>query len=611
MVGEIGLVPDHSEQDVYLVKLNAQGGTVWEKEYDRGTNDRGVCVQEWYDEYGLELLGYVIVGGTNYGGSPANLHIIFTLLDGTFLFDRIYSGSQTDIGCFIQQTNYDPVPGFIIAGTTSSYGNGHQMWLFKIDRYNGNHLWDKRFGGLDWDSGYCVREHRDGYAIVGVYHVFGGGEYVYLIETDFLGNDNWTSLYTPPNSSSKGYSMKITSDGGYAITGVSSVGPIDNVLIIKADSDGNEEWMKVIDDRLGKGKCIDLVDSGNGGYIICGRAYSFQETYDFHLIKLGWWLAETNDPSAMSYNGNRHLVRKPNSEELHLVYTSEGKVMYTYSANGGTDWSSPEIIGEGKYPAITIGSDDLPSVTWTDDAGGLWYRRQIQPEEWSDVYHLYNPAVSNLPLNSPPSIAIIPSIPNVVHILVTRSGGIPNGGSKHTVENYSFPITNPGQGTFELIEQVYGPSEPPLRSFPSLTKCDVDNSLHAVWQRVDTICYATRDIGQPWNNWGWQFFDYGRYSAHPFVECYGDSVFVVWQRKEGFYNYEEIYRAANWIYWSPPQFTWHNLSQTPTTKSLYPVNANGPYTVYTDLSTPPINTWWEIFYKIRPGDTPYNISQTP
>jgi hypothetical protein len=123
-----------------------------------------------------------------------------------------------------------------------------------------------------------------------------------------------------------------------------------------------------------------------------------------------------------------------------------------------------------------------------------------------------------------------------------------------------------------------------------------------------TICYATREIGQDWNNWGWQFEDEGLQSAHPFVETYGDSIFVVWQRKEGFYNYEEVYRGARHLAYT---FAWHNLSQTPTTKSLYPVNANGSYTVYTDLSTPPINTWWEIFYKIRPGDTPYNISQTP
>lgn len=60
-----------------------------------------------------------------------------------------------------------------------------------------------------------------------------------------------------------------------------------------------------------------------------------------NLLHKGW----TDDPLALAYNGNRHLVRKPRSGELHLVYTDHDKVIYRYSSNGGTDWTLPEIIG--------------------------------------------------------------------------------------------------------------------------------------------------------------------------------------------------------------------------------------------------------------------------
>lgn len=331
-----------------------------------------------------------------------------------------------------------------------------------------------------------------------------------------------------------------------------------------------------------------------------------------NLLHKGW----TDDPLALAYNGNRHLVRKPNSQELHLIYTDHyydghRKIIYQCSSNGGTDWSLPEIIGNGKYPAIALSSDYLPSVTWTDDDGGLWYRRQIQSGQWSDIYHLYNPGVVGaLRLNSPPSVVIISSqgVIDMVHTLVTRSGGIPNGGPKHTVEDYSFPITQPGWGRFYLIEQVYGALEPPLRSFPSITECDVDNSLHAVWQRSDTICYATKPLNQRWSNWGWQFFSYGLQSAHPFVESYGDSIFVMWQRKEGPSGYEEIYRAYRHL---SGTFHWDNFSLTPLTRSLYPVNANGFFTVFVDLPNPYMNTWYEIYCKTHPAEPSHNISQTP
>ncbi|MCK4250896.1 T9SS type A sorting domain-containing protein [candidate division WOR-3 bacterium] len=331
-----------------------------------------------------------------------------------------------------------------------------------------------------------------------------------------------------------------------------------------------------------------------------------------NLLHKGW----TDDPLALAYNGNRHLVRKPNSQELHLIYTDHyydghRKVIYRYSSNGGNDWSIPEIIGQGKYPSITLSSDYLPSVTWTDENGGLWYRRKISSVQWSDIYHLWNPVgVNPLRLNSPPSIAIHASNPNTVHILVTRTGGPPRD-VNHRVEDYTFTITVPMQGTFVLIEQAHGPHDPPLRTFPSIARCEVNNSLHAVWQRSDTICYATKPREQPWNNWGWQFFEYGLQSAHPFVETYGDSIFVVWQKKEGFYNYEEVYRAARHLGIIPPYFTWQNFSLTSETASLYPVNASGFFTVFVDLPSPHMNTWWEIYYKTRPQEPLYNISRAP
>ncbi len=316
----------------------------------------------------------------------------------------------------------------------------------------------------------------------------------------------------------------------------------------------------------------------------------------------------TDDPLALAYNGNRHLVRKPNSEELYLVYTNEDEIIYRYSSNGGNDWSSPLIIGDGKFPAITLSSDYLPSVSWTDDDGGLWYRRQTGAGQWSDIYHLWNPVgVDPLRLNSPPSIAIHASNPNTVHILVTRTGGPPRD-VNHRVEDYTFTITIPMQGTFVLIEQAHGPHDPPLRTFPSIARCEVNNSLHAVWQRSDTICYATKPRNDPWVNWGPEFELDGLQSAHPFVETYGDSIFVVWQRKEGFYNYEEVYRAARHLSYT---FGWRNFSLTPATKSLYPVNASGFFTVFVDLPSPYMNTWWEIYYKTRPQEPLYNISRAP
>jgi len=318
----------------------------------------------------------------------------------------------------------------------------------------------------------------------------------------------------------------------------------------------------------------------------------------------------TDDPLALAHNGNRHLVRKPNTQELHLVYTDGGKVIHRYSSNGGIDWTLPKISGDGKFPTITLSYDNLPLVAWTDEAGGLWYRRQIAQGVWDVLYHFYNPGLFDPKVNSPPSIAVIPSITNGVdvHIIATLMGEIQVNGVIHTVNDFWFPILQPELVILETVESCEGPMDPLFRSFPSVVRCDIDRSLHLVWVREDTVCYATKSWGQPWDNWGPQFGFDGLQSAHPFVETYGDMVYVVWQYKETPGAPEEVYKG--WRQLAEPSFThWERFTLTPNTASRYPVNASGLFTVYVDSPWPPINGS-EIYYKVHPEDTPINISQT-
>ncbi len=310
--------------------------------------------------------------------------------------------------------------------------------------------------------------------------------------------------------------------------------------------------------------------------------------------------AWSDDPLALAYNGNRHLVRTPNEECLHIVYTNQNAVYYIYSTDGGINWTLPEIIGTGILPAITLDAANLPSVAWTDGEGGLWYRRKIDASTWSDIYHLDDPASSMaLHLNSPPSIAIMGS---TVHILTTRSGLRPRQVCAHRLEDFSFPINDPDQGFFDLIDQKLGPLDPPLVLFPSLARCEVNNSLHAVWQRVDTICYATKPKDCPWVNWGDVFDPEGHQSSHPFVETYGDSVYVVWQNE---YD-EELYKAARHL--QDDFYQWDNFSQTSTLSSVYPTNAFGFFTVYDE--EPTTGYPYDAYYKTSPYSDRINISST-
>jgi len=173
---------------VYLIKTNASGDTLWTRTYGGASADCGYSVQQTSDG------GYIITGYTySFGaGAPdsANVYLIKTDTSGDTLWTRTYSGTGNDYGRSVQQTADG---GYIIAGYTHYFGMGPpdstNVYLIKTDA-SGDTLWTKTYGGTSPDFGYSVQQTADGgYVIAGYTASFGAGDDdVYLIKTDSLGN---------------------------------------------------------------------------------------------------------------------------------------------------------------------------------------------------------------------------------------------------------------------------------------------------------------------------------------------------------------------------------------------------------------------------------------
>jgi hypothetical protein len=235
--------------DVYLIKTNASGDTLWTRIYD-GTNEYfGYSVQQTSDG------GYIIAGGIYYiGPGVDDVYLIKTDSTGDTLWTRTYGGTGNDCGLSVQQTLDG---GYIIVGYTNSFGAGnYDFYLIKTDS-TGDTLWTRTYGGTNEDEGYSVQQTSDGgYIVVGYTASFGTSSAdVYLIKTDSIGDTLWTRTYGG-TSDDEGYSVQQTSDGGYIIAGVTwsyGAGYAD-VYLIKTDENGNA----VVEEMKGGTKSIEV-----------------------------------------------------------------------------------------------------------------------------------------------------------------------------------------------------------------------------------------------------------------------------------------------------------------------------------------------------------------
>ncbi|UCF13276.1 MAG: hypothetical protein JSW06_03185 [Thermoplasmatales archaeon] len=193
------------------------------------------------------------------------------LLPPRMEWDCTYGFQNTDTANSVEQTSDS---GYIFTGKTwhtESYPS--DVWLLKTDN-EGNEIWNKTFHNQYGDIGNYVQQTNDnGYIIIGGNTVSTGGvDDVLLIKTDSEGNEQWNKTFGGPYGDNGAYGQQ-TNDNGYIIVGYThiNVTHLDSqIWVIKTDENGNEHWNRTYGGNHSEWGTF-IQQTNDNGYIILGN----------------------------------------------------------------------------------------------------------------------------------------------------------------------------------------------------------------------------------------------------------------------------------------------------------------------------------------------------
>ncbi len=104
-------------------------------------------------------------------------------------------------------------------------------------------------------------------------------------------------------------------------------------------------------------------DPINNLFAVCGDYGYKSHVLVYHETGAGALYSTTSDATAP--NNGRHLVRDPQTGDLHMVYVSADGVHYAASTDDGESWTV-EDLGPGCWPTVDIDRNNRPWVAYVD-----------------------------------------------------------------------------------------------------------------------------------------------------------------------------------------------------------------------------------------------------
>lgn len=175
-------IQGYTNADVWLLKIYSNGEEEWSQTYGGDYGELAYSVSETADA------GFIASGYTqSYGAGSDDVWLIKTDMYGDTMWTKTFGGLSNEAGNSVIETAEGD---FVVCGYTMSYSAEGDMdlWMIKTD-ISGYTLWTKTYGGSGGEIGFAVIEAFDGgLTACGSTSSYGAGQTdIWLLHTDLNG----------------------------------------------------------------------------------------------------------------------------------------------------------------------------------------------------------------------------------------------------------------------------------------------------------------------------------------------------------------------------------------------------------------------------------------
>ncbi|MGB5965164.1 MAG: hypothetical protein WBF77_06680 [Sulfurimonadaceae bacterium] len=282
-----------------------------------------------YGEEGRALLalndGFLIVGTTeSFGEGQKDAYALKVDKFGNKLWSETYGGGSDDIAeAVIPVKN-----GFMLAGSTWSIGSeGQNLYVLRISE-KGELLWENGYYAKKRDRylGKSLAKLNDDHVMVAgsEEHIkfFNADVFCYLSAINLNGQEKWVQRYGGGEPDRANSVIKV--EDGFVFAGATETWGEDgkNMYVVKIDSSGSRVWHQAFGYDYDE-EAEQVIATRDGGYLLVGTTNSdHNKLKDVYVVKI----------DANGYKQwQRHYGGKSDEEGLGVVETDDGYVIVGYT----------------------------------------------------------------------------------------------------------------------------------------------------------------------------------------------------------------------------------------------------------------------------------------